>query len=379
MARRIKILFGLEAGDAGALKHLVSLACGLDKIRFSITVILSTARSSRIFKEIDRMKMAGVNVLLFPMDKRIHITKDILLVLKLRAHLKEHKYDIVHAHSSKAGLTFRLAARIAKIDTIIYTPHCFYFQSKSGVRRWFFSLAEKLLGIITTQLVVSCNEKDWALKHNLVSSDKLTVINNAINNNDYQSNVSVQNIKKRLDIEDSHCIVGAVGRLCKQKDWTTFIYAAHQILLQDKNVIFIIAGDGELSIQLDNLITKLNIKQNVLLLGYVEEISNLYQIFDLFVSTSLWEGLPYTLLEAMYFNLPIVASDIGYGDVLVDNYNAVLFTPTDYKQLAVKIIKLIKNKSVRERIGQKSYQTFGNFKFSTFIEEHEKLYLSKLN
>lgn len=235
------------------------------------------------------------------------------------------------------------------------------------------------MGIITTQLVVSCNEKDWALKHNLVSSDKLTVINNAINNNDYQSNVSVQNIKKRLDIEDSHCIVGAVGRLCKQKDWTTFIYAAHQILLQDKNVIFIIAGDGELSIQLDNLITKLNIKQNVLLLGYVEEISNLYQIFDLFVSTSLWEGLPYTLLEAMYFNLPIVASDIGYGDVLVDNYNAVLFTPTDYKQLAVKIIKLIKNKSVRERIGQKSYQTFGNFKFSTFIEEHEKLYLSKLN
>lgn len=379
MARRIKILFGLEAGDAGALKHLVSLACGLDKIRFSITVILSTARSSRIFKEIDRMKMAGVNVLLFPMDKRIHITKDILLVLKLRAHLKEHKYDIVHAHSSKAGLTFRLAARIAKIDTIIYTPHCFYFQSKSGVRRWFFSLAEKLLGIITTQLVVSCNEKDWALKHNLVSSDKLTVINNAINNYDYQSNVSVQNIKKRLDIEDSHCIVGAVGRLCKQKDWTTFIYAAHQILLQDKNVIFIIAGDGELSIQLDNLITKLNIKQNVLLLGYVEEITNLYQIFDLFVSTSLWEGLPYTLLEAMYFNLPIVASDIGYGDVLVDNYNAVLFTPTDYKQLAVKIIKLIKNKSVRERIGQKSYQTFGNFKFSTFIEEHEKLYLSKLN
>ncbi|TDS13882.1 glycosyltransferase [Sphingobacterium paludis] len=379
MASKVKILFGLEAGDAGALKHLVSLACGLNSERFSITVILSPARSSRVFKEIDKMTSAGINVLLFSMASKVAMVKDIRLIRKLTSHLQENRYDIVHAHSSKAGLTFRIAARLAKIDNIIYTPHCFYFQGKTGFRLWVFSLAERVLGRFTTKLIVSSNEELWARKQHIVSSEKLTVIQNAIQPDEYRPAITREEIKEKFEIP-AHClVVGGVGRLSKQKDWKTFICAAREVLLQHKDLVFVIAGDGELFKQLESLITDLALKQRVMLLGHVEEMRNVYPLFDIFVSSSLWEGLPYSLLEAMHFKLPVIASDIGYADILVDQYNALLYRPKDHMQLAEMIMTLIENPSYRERLAEHAYASRCDFEFSRFIEAHEKLYLSLSN
>ena len=128
----------MEAADGGALKHLVYLVSNLDCKRFNITVILSDKRSSKISQDIEKMRGKGATVHLIPMERSINWWKDLQSFLLIFIHLFENRYDVVHAHSSKAGVLFRLAALVRRVPTVIYTPHCFYFQSKVGIKRLFY-------------------------------------------------------------------------------------------------------------------------------------------------------------------------------------------------------------------------------------------------
>ncbi|MEN5086527.1 glycosyltransferase [Sphingobacterium faecium] len=376
--RRIQILYGLEAADAGALKHLMQLICHLDRTQYAITVMISPNRSKRIQQEITTMRTLGIVVILLPMEGKIHPLRDLKMIFKVRAHLKLRHYDIVHAHSSKAGVIFRIAAWLSGVHNNIYTAHCFYFQAQKGFSRLLFCWIERLLGSITTSFIVSSTEKEWMLRYRIAPLSKIMVINNAIDRSEYLPTETKEQVRSRWNIPHDHLVIGGVGRLCKQKDWPTLIYAAQQVILHHPQVSFIIAGEGEEMDCINLLISSLHLEGRVLLIGQVEDINNVYALFDIFVNVSLWEGLPYVLLEAMCFKLPIVASDLGYQDVLYDETNALLFTPGSVEQLSDKIISLVADQGRRKALGVAGYEhLLASCQFSDFVQKHDELYQFK--
>ena len=198
--RRIKLLYGLEAAGGGALKHLVYLVTRLNGDDFDITVILSGSRKENISEEIGKMENAGVRVLLFTMCRNINPIKDLYSLLKLTFFFKHGKFDIVHAHSSKAGALFRLAAWLCGVSFIFYTPHCFYFQGKKGLPQEIFILLERLLSTITTKVIVSEGEQIECIKYKIAKPSKTININNAIDFNEYRQSKEINETKVSLGI-----------------------------------------------------------------------------------------------------------------------------------------------------------------------------------
>ena len=375
--RQLRVLFGLEAADGGALKHLSYLVSSLDPDSFSVTVILSAKRSEKVSPEIIKMQDAGAAVLLLSMERQINLWKDAKSFLLIFFHLMNHRYDIVHAHSSKAGFLFRLAAWINRVPTIIYTPHCFYFQAKTGIKRTFFVWLEKLMGKITHHIIVSNTEKIWAINYHIVTPLKLKSINNAIDFNEYPLPSNGESAKPFLGLKDDLLVVGAIGRLVEQKDWLTYIYAAKEILQHFSNVAFLLVGEGVLLNDLKKKIKQLELEDKIIITGHSSEVSKIYSAIDIFVSTSLWEGLPYVLLEAMWFKKPIVATNLGYHNIIYDNENGFLVEVKDYKILAEKIQALIKNKAMSIEMGERGHHLVkSSFSFNEFVKKHEVLYLS---
>ncbi len=377
--KRIKILYGLEAAGGGALKHVVYLATRLKSEIFDITVILSDSRDEDIAEQIKKMKDAGAKVRLVSMSRNINPFRDFVVFFKLVSLIRKEKFDIVHAHSSKAGALFRLAAFACRVQRIYYTPHCFYFQGKTGFPKACFVLLEKLLGIVTTGIVVSENEQRAAIRNKVVISPKLMNINNAIDFDEYNQKRETKHTKTALGIRPGTFIVGSVGRLVPQKDWETYVYAANEVLKFYPETVFLIVGEGELHTKIQKLIFQLNLEHKVLITGYVKEIYRIYGIMDIFVNTSLWEGLPYVFLEAMQYRKPVVATDTGNETLVIDKENGFICGQKDYQNIAKKIISLIRDQEMAVLMGENGNRTVHDkYSFKVFIQQHEQLYENSL-
>ncbi|MBA0882500.1 glycosyltransferase family 4 protein [Flavobacterium undicola] len=375
MGKRTKILYGIESAGGGSLKHLVYLVTKLSKEKFEITVIYSNARNEDIRIQLDDIKNRGVNLIHHSMSRNIHLLKDIKSLFYLLKFINKSKFDIVHAHSSKAGFLFRLAAYLKGVERIFYTPHCFYFQSSEGIKKRIFIFFEKILATLSTKIIVSESEYRAAIDNKITKDSKLEVINNAISFEMYKKNNQIRQTLMKYNIKEGNFIVGSIGRLSLQKDWETYIYTANEVLKKYPRTVFLIVGSGEQEKELRRLIIELDLESKIKLTGYVTDIHNIYGIIDVFVSTSLWEGLPYVFLEAMQYKKAIVATNSTNQNMIFSNDNAYLCPVKDYKYISRKIISLIEDKQLAKRMGEKGRELLERkYSFELFAKKHLKLY-----
>jgi len=371
--KKLRILYGLEAAEGGVLKHLLYLTSNLDVRRFDITVILSDLRGN-IEEEIAVMKSNNVRIMKVPMMRSISPFRDLVAFVRIFS-LLGNGYDVVHAHSSKAGALFCVAAWLRRVPKIYYTPHCFFFQGKTGLYKFVFTLLERLIGLFYTGLIVSDNEQREAIAHRLTPLSKIHNINNAIKFDDYARVERSTNLRKSFGVGPDDILVGAIGRLTLQKDWFTYIYVAMEVVAKQPRVKFMIVGDGELMDSIKHLVRTLNLQDNVMITGYIKDIHRIYSILDVFVSTSRWEGLPYVFLEAMYYKLPIIATDTGNGAAIINGKTGYLVALKDYQALAYHISCLISDSRACAQMGINALTHLKNkYSFKVFIERHERLY-----
>ena len=373
--KKIKILYGIESAGGGSLKHLVYLTTKLDKEKFQITVIYSDNRNENIQNQISEMKNSGVNLIHLTMSRSIHILKDIKSLFFLLKFIDRSKFDIVHAHSSKAGFLFRVAAYLKRIKKIFYTPHCFYFQGTKGIKKRMFCFFEKILAKTSTKIIVSQNEYKAAIDNHISANSKLAVINNAIYFEGNKRNSKSRQTLMRYGIEKESFVVGAIGRLVPQKDWETYIYAANEVIKKHPKTVFLIVGSGEQENELRRLVLELGLESKIVLTGYISDIHNIYGIIDVFVSTSLWEGLPYVFLEAMQYGKAIVTTNSSNQDVLFNEDSAFLCPVKDYKKISNEITGLINNRQIIKKMGEKGRELLeSKYSFEQFVKKHEELY-----
>jgi glycosyltransferase involved in cell wall biosynthesis len=334
-------------------KHFISAPCGqlYEKVRNSQDV-------SFCFLDCLKRQISPIN--------------DIFAFFALVKYIKKNKISIVHTHSSKAGILGRWAARFSKVPVIIHTIHGWSFNDYLPwpVKKFYIFLERCTANITDHLIAVSENDIKKGLDNKIGDIKKYKLIHYGIIVSDFEKAAKHQPDKNEPTVAMIACFK-------PQKNPLDFIKAAKIIIEQDPRVKFLCIGDGQLRPKIQNAIKDLGIGANVELLGWRHDIAKLLVNIDIVVLSSLWEGLPIALLEAMAAARPIVAYDTdGVKEAVEDNITGYIVKKEDFKALANYIKSLLDDKALAREMGQAAYKKISASQFdaSNMIKKIEKLY-----
>lgn len=260
---------------------------------------------------------------------------------KLKLLIDEGEFSIIHCHTPVGGILGRLAARKAqKTGTrVVYTAHGFHFYKGAPLKNWILYYTAERICARFTDILITINKEDFLLAQKKMRSKHVKYVSGVGIDIAKFSNKTVDKSTKRkeLGVPEDAVLLLSVGELIPRKNHETCIRA-----IADKDVYYIIAGDGVLHDHLQGVIDELDINNRVRLLGYRKDVKELYEIADIFVFPSFQEGLPVAVMEAMASGTPIVASGIrGNVDLIEDNSNGFLCDPNKEAEFADKIQALM--------------------------------------
>ena len=307
-----KILYVVEAMGGGVLTYIVDLVNELAN-QFEMYVAYAVRPQTPLdYKDYFDKRVKLIEVKNF--CREISLKKEISAIKELKEIAEKIQPDIIHLHSSKAGVIGRIAFN-GKDTPLFYTPHGYSFlmQNYKPIKRWIFKMIETVFAKREC-ITISCSPGEH--KETLKLTSKATYVNNAIN---------VEKLDKRvgkLEEKQHPFTVYTLGRICYQKNPSMFNEIARAL----PDIRFLWIGDGELREQLDS--------NNIEITGWVERDEALKKCVnaDVFLLTSLWEGLPMSLLESMYMKkICVVSNVIGNNDVIHNGENGfVCDTICDY-------------------------------------------------
>ncbi len=260
-------------------------------------------------------------------------------IIKLIKFIRRNSINIIHAHGKGAGLLARLVKLLVDIP-LVFTFHGIHIQCHTYLYRKVYWLYEALFGRIDNhKIFVSKSELSQAKKYKIYIGNNFSIVNNAVQNRKSKELITRNSSIKNPFLNYKHKkIIVSICRLVKQKN----IFEIFKIAKKLKNYTFIIIGNGEIFDKANKYIVNKQI-ENVYLLGEKKDIYPFIYFADLFLSTSLYEGLPISILEAMSIGLPIVASNVeGNKDTVIHNKNGFLYELGNI-EMATQYINLILN------------------------------------
>ncbi|MBI2876317.1 MAG: glycosyltransferase family 4 protein [Candidatus Tectomicrobia bacterium] len=389
----IQIITQLELG--GAQEVALYLAAGLDKERYEVALI--TGSEGILVEEARRLK--DVRLHFVPeLVRAIDPRKDLRALRAIREILAGYVRSaptpergshasrssplpppgvLVHTHSSKAGILGRWAARQAGVPAILHTFHGYGFNDyQPPLKRQLFVALERWTGRISTRLVLVSRpnlEKGLALK--LFRPEQAALIDYGIDLSRFARAQATPEQKAALGLGGGDPVVGMVSNFKPQKSPLDFVEMAHRVHQEVPEARFFVAGDGPLRPQAEQLIERYGLQDWVRLLGWRRDIPELLSLMDLFVLTSLWEGLPLVFLEAMAAGKPIVATQVdGATDVIHEGVNGFLCPPRDCAGLARRVIQLLRDPRRAAEMGRRGREGVQGFSQERMLAEYQQLY-----
>jgi glycosyltransferase involved in cell wall biosynthesis len=232
--------------------------------------------------------------------------------------------------------------------------------------------------LISDKLIVVAKEDiKKGLKYKIAAESKYVLIRAGIDTDYYKQFIPNPNFRKDLGIDKDTKVITTISPFKPQKNVSDFINAAAIVTKFVKDVVFFIVGDGQQRRKLEVMIENLDLKNKVVLLGWRTDIAEILTASDIFVLTSLWEGLPCTILEAMCCLKPVIANAVdGVKEIISENQTGFLIDPYNYKATAEKIIYLLANEPILKKMGQNAKNSINwEFNINYAVKQHEKLYL----
>jgi glycosyltransferase involved in cell wall biosynthesis len=373
------IITKLELG--GAQKQLLSLIRGLDKEKYNL--FLFTAKDGLLINEALAIKNLNLRRSIF-LERRINPLKDLAALIEATVFIKKNKIQIVHTHSSKAGILGRFAARLAKVPLIIHTVHGWSFHDyQYVVINYLYLILERISASFTGKIiVVSDFDRYKGLKNSIGCKNKYVLIRYGIEASQFEHKEKPGDFRKSLGLKDTDLVVGMAACFKPQKAPLDFIKLAKVIKISFSNVKFILVGDGRLRQKVCALIKKLNLENQVILTGWRNDLSMILSSLDVFVLTSLWEGLPIVILEAMAAKVALVATDTGgIQEIVANAKSGYLVKPNDLLSMQAKVEALLKDPRLREEFTKASQAVIlsGEFSLNRMVADTEKIYSSLLS
>jgi glycosyltransferase involved in cell wall biosynthesis len=301
-----------EPGADGAFKHVEALAKYLLKKAHVVDFAFSSKRTSGSQKCLLGIiaKQGGISSDLYVGNEPSFL--DLIGLLKLVSILRKSRPDVIHCHSSKAGVLGRVAAKLVRVP-VIYTPNAYYGMSRrAGLKTTLFNYVERLLAGIGPTINVSEDEALFARGILGVNQSGQSVIPNAVDTNVFRPPAAGEKKRWRLarGLPSEAVVIGTLGRLSYQKDPLT-LYRAFQLLVRHRPDVYLAhLGAGELANNCQGWIDQSGLSSRILRMDYSPEPSDFYRALDAFVLSSRYEGLSLAVLEALATNLPLVLTDV---------------------------------------------------------------------
>lgn len=352
-----KVLHIVEAFGGGVFTMINDLTNGL-KDEYDIVIAYGKRKQTpENLRELFDSKIKLIEIKNF--GRKLNLKKDIKALNELKKVIKEEKPDIVHLHSSKAGVLGRIAANGKKYK-MLYNPHGFSFlkQDDSKIKRLCYKTIEKIMAIINMKcIIIGCSEGEY--KEAKKISKNAVCINNGI---DIEKLTKKTEKFQKTEIDFENLKICTVGRIGYQKNPKLFNEIAGA--LPDNKFTWI--GDGELKKELTS--------SNITVTGWKKEEEVLKELNknDIFILTSLWEGLPISLLEAGYMKKICLVTDvIGNKDVIKNGKNGFIFNKTDEAVKIIQKINMKKYDEVTKKIRKEIEQIYNS---KVMIEQYRKQY-----
>ncbi|MCS7180757.1 MAG: glycosyltransferase [bacterium] len=357
MGNKIKIGFLIGSSEIGGTeKMILTLSKNLDKNIFDIVFfcIKGQGKFTNKIKD-EKFKIYVTN-----------LKKNPFSFISLMFYIKKEKVDILHSFLFVANIVGRIYGKILKIKVVISSQ-----RSTDPWRKWYHWLFERITkNFVDIIISNSYTAREVLVKKGKIPRKKIKVIPNGI-----------ELPEKKEKIDKDYIAIGAIGNLRKAKGYFYYIESAKLVIEKFKNVKFYIIGEGEMREAILKKIKKENLEEYFILTGYVENIYEYLKIFDIFVLSSLWEGCPVSLLESMGYGVPSIATNVGDVPYIIENgKDGFIVEKGNSEQIAEKIIKLIKDKNLREEIGNKAREKIKKYySFETMVRAYASIYLEEFD
>jgi glycosyltransferase involved in cell wall biosynthesis len=362
----------------GAQENTMLTAALLDPERYAVNVI-SGPQTGPEGSLIEEVRARGVPLTIEPtLVREISPLKDMRALLVLYRTIRRGRYTVVHTHSSKAGILGRWAACFAGVPIIVHTVHGWGHHDRQHplVRRLYVLLEQVTQPITDKLIVVSPRNIKKGLADGIAAPDKYITIRSGIELDRFRHpSRSPETVRAELGIPLGAPVVGTVTRLSPQKAPLDFIEAAARVVERGANVHFVIVGDGPLRADVEARLAGLGLTEQVHLTGLRRDVPELMHSFDLFVLSSLWEGLPRVLPQAMAAGLPIVATAVdGNAEAVTDGVNGLLTPPGDPGAMADAILRLLEDQALSAQMGDAGRAGVGEFGARKMVSDIAALY-----
>ena len=382
MQRKIKIAHIIARMiTGGADENTLFTVQGLNKDRYEVDLLIGEEFDKNI---LNKVKNNNFNIIKIKgLKGKLNFLYDPIILLKLIKLLKINHYDIVHTHTTKAGILGRIASRIAGVPVIIHGLHGSTFQAfNSGLLNWLLFLLERLTSKFTDAYVsVSEMLSEKYVEKGIGEKEKYYTVYSGMRLDKFyniKKNIDYEKKQRELGINPRHFVIGNVARMEMRKGHKFLLDAFKKVTLERKDypLKLLIIGEGEDREKLENYTKELNLEDKVIFAGYREDVEELMAIMNIFVLTSLREGLPRVLVQAAAVGIPLIAFNVdGVSEIIKDNQNGFLIRPGDVKQLTNRIIKYIDNKDLVLLHGQRGREFIKDkWSIEDMVDKIDKIY-----
>ncbi|MFQ5848665.1 MAG: glycosyltransferase family 4 protein [Candidatus Methylomirabilales bacterium] len=308
--------------------------------------------------------------------------KDLVALLKIYRLLRRERFDLVHTHTSKAGILGRIAARMAGVPHIVHTPHGQAFNGYAGrtltalfvfLERWAATFTDRIIGLTDQEIRDN-------LERGIGEPGQFVNIPSGIDLSPFAGRErEAANVKASLGLSPSARLIGSVGRLDPVKGHTYLLDAFASLAPRFPDLHLALVGDGELFAELQSRTQHAGLTDRVLFLGWREDVPALLQAFDLFAFPSLSEGMGRALVEAMAAGLPIVATRVcSVPEVLAEGEAGYLVDPASPLALADGIEKLLHDPDLRSRLATQARAHARKYSVEAMLHKIEAVYQNVL-
>lgn len=376
-SRAPSILFIITQSElGGAQRHVLMLAIRLRAAGLTPVVVCGGDGELPA-----ALREGDIEVHILPhLVRPISPVSDIRAVASLVSFIRSRRFDIVHCHSTKAGIVGRIAARLAGSRIVLFTVHgCVLNEPMSRPAFLLSWMTEWFAGLLSTRIIaVSEHDRDSLIRFRATTARKISVIRNGIE----MDGATPQGpdarcvIREAMGFPRNALVIGTTANFYRTKALDVLIRAAALVAHSHAQAHFALVGDGMERPSLELLIEKLGLRRNVILLGQHPHARDLLPAFDLFVLPSRKEGMPLALLEAMAAGLPVVATNVGgMPEVVTHGKTGLIVPPEDPDSLAEAILSIASEPALRKRYGEAG-RTHVNRHFSldTMFDQTMELY-----
>jgi len=356
MHNNILLLFTKFGRGGGAEKHILALAEEFSRKGYKVVsatqggagVPSLKERSSAYYKLPD----CGNNMinLIFTIMALCYIVK------------KENIY-LIHSHHRFCAFAAWIVSKFIKVKALS-TSHNI-FQGKINITRWGDYVIAVSEGA-KRQVVDDCH----------FDEEKVVVIYNGIHRPAKIPERDKEEVFQKLNLKEGYPVICNIGRLTEQKGPSIFLSAIEKVVQREPDLQVLMVGEGELRKELEEQARELGIRTNVIFTGFREDIPVILQISQFLVGSALWEGFPYSIIEALANGTPVIATRVGgVPEAVIDDCTGYLVEPNDAVDLADKILYLIRHKEKIEEFGENGRRLYEEkFAFDRMIEQTEKVY-----